>query len=123
MNVAEYLLVFAGGPLVIIAALALLIYAPGRNKRPRYKPGQPWEHPPVWYEPHPEHAPADGHGETNALGSSFYGERHGEEAAATAADTRMGTMHADPTHGASAHGSTAQRPVAAGPLGGARGTW
>ena len=68
MNVAETLLVFAGAPLAIIAVLALLIYVPaGRNRRPRYKPGQPWEHAPIWYEPHPEHAPVSGHGAHAAL--------------------------------------------------------
>jgi len=124
VTVAETLLVFVGAPLAVIVGLALLIYVPGgRNKRPRYKPGQSWDYAPVWYEPHPEHASADSHGETMAIGSSMYGERHGEAAAATAADTRTGTMHADTSHGAPAHGATAQRPVSAGPLGGARGTW
>ncbi len=32
---------------------------PGGRKRPRYKPGQPWEHAPVWYEPHPIDGPVD----------------------------------------------------------------
>lgn len=85
MNVAETILVFVGIPLAIVLLLALLIFAPGGRKRPRYRPGQPWEHAPVWYEPHPQ-----------ATGN----------------------------HGATAHaaieGGTAS---AAGPLGGARGTW
>jgi hypothetical protein len=60
VTVAETILVFAGVPLAIILVLALLTIAPGvRNRRPRYKPGQPWEHAPVWYEPHPG---ATGHG-------------------------------------------------------------
>jgi hypothetical protein len=86
VNVAESILVFAGIPLAIFLLLALLIFAPGGRKRPRYRPGQPWEHAPVWYEPHPK-ATAD----------------HGGS-----------TAHA-------ALGSGA--PPAAGPLGGARGTW
>ena len=112
MNVAETVLVFVGAPLAIIVVLALLIFLPGaRNKRPRYKPGQPWEHAPVWYEPHPEHGPAAGHGETLAIGSSVYGEPHGGDGAAS--------------HGATAiaGAATAPWPVSAGPLGGARGTW
>ena len=60
MNVAETILVFAGIPLAIIAVMALLIFVPGGRKRPRYKSGQPWEHAPIWYEPHPD-GPA-GHG-------------------------------------------------------------
>jgi hypothetical protein len=110
VNVAETLIVFAGAPLAVIVLLALLIFLPAaRNKRPRYKPGQPWEHAPVWYGPHPEHGPAAGHGETLAIGSSVYGERHGDGASG---------------HGGAGDGaSAAPRPASAGPLGGARGTW
>ncbi len=105
MTVVETLLVFAGVPLAIVLVLALLIFVPGGRKRSRYRAGQPWEHAPIWYEPHPEHAPAEGHGETKAIGSSVYGEPTG-----------------DGGHGS--HGaSVAPRPVDAGPLGGARGTW
>jgi hypothetical protein len=132
VNVAETILVFAGAPLAVIAVLALLTLVPGGRKRSRYKSGQPWNHAPVWYEPHPEHAPAAGHGpvpahgpapaagaaalpggSTNALGSSMYPEQPEERNT----DTSRG---AD-SHGASAAG--ARRPVNAGPLGGARGTW
>ena len=98
-----------GVPLAVVVALALLIFVPGgRTKRPRYKPGQPWNYAPVWYEPHPEHAPAAGHGETLAIGSSVYGERHGDGVSA-------GASAAEP--------APAPRAVSAGPLGGARGTW
>ena len=107
MNVAETLLVFVAAPLAVIAVLALLIYLPaGRNRRPRYKPGQPWEHAPIWYEPHPDAAPVSGHGgETIAVGSSLYGEHHGANEPAASL------------------GATTARAVNAGPLGGARGTW
>jgi hypothetical protein len=109
VNVAETLLVFAGAPLAIIAVMALLIFVPaGRNRRPRYKPGQPWEHAPVWFEPHPEHEPQAGHGETLAIGSSLYGDPHGPDGAIAGSDS---------------HGATTARVVDAGPLGGARGTW
>ncbi len=117
MNVAETLLVFAGAPLAVIGLLAALIFLPAaRSKRPRYKPGQPWDHAPVWFEPHPvggaggEHAGGHGaavHGDdTLAIGSSVYGEPTGGH---------------HESHGSS---SAAPRPaVPAGPLGGARGTW
>jgi hypothetical protein len=119
VTVAETLLVFVGAPLAVIVVLALLIFLPaGRAKRPRYKPGQPWEHAPVWYEPHPDHAPAAGHGETLAIGSSVYGERHGEDAHATHAVSGHGS-----SHGATAVGDGAAASRPAGPLGGARGTW
>jgi hypothetical protein len=114
VNVAETILVFVAAPLAFVLLVALLIYVPGGRKRARYKPGQPWEHPPVWFEPHPEHGPAAGHGtpghegQTKAIGSSVYGE----------------ATDADASHGSPAdHAAPAHRPVAAGPLGGARGTW
>lgn len=112
MTVAETLLVFVGAPLAVVLAMALLIFVPGGRKRPRYKPGQPWPYAPVWYEPHSGHAPAAGHGgETQAIGSSVYGERHGDD-------------DAEQTHGATSSGASAPRAaVSAGPLGGARGTW
>jgi hypothetical protein len=63
VTVVETILVFAGAPLAIIAVLALLTLRPEKGqKRLRYKPGQPWDYPPVWYEPHPDHGPAAGHG-------------------------------------------------------------
>jgi hypothetical protein len=54
VNVAETILVFVGAPLAIFLVLALLTFVPGGHKRPRYRPGQPWDHAPVWYEPHPQ---------------------------------------------------------------------
>jgi hypothetical protein len=105
VNVVETILVFVGIPLALVLVMAALIWLPGGRKRARYRPGQPWQHAPVWYEPHPDHGPAAGHGETKAIGSSVYGEP---------------TDHGG--HGAHA-AEPAPRPVNAGPLGGARGTW
>jgi hypothetical protein len=126
VNVAETILVFVGIPLAVVLLLALLIFVPGGRKRTRYKSGQPWNHAPIWYEPHPEHGPAAGHGpapahgaaalpggSTNALGSSMYPEQPEER-------------NTDTSRSYDSHGSTtvaAPRPVNAGPLGGARGTW
>jgi hypothetical protein len=131
VNTVEVLLVLVGIPLAVIAVLALLTL-PGGRKRTRYKPGQPWDHAPVWYEPHPEHPVDTGHGpapssgpaavpgaSTAALGSSVYPEQPGERNT----DSQDGAGPAA-GQGASAHGaSAAPRRVDAGPLGGARGTW
>jgi hypothetical protein len=116
VNVVETLLVFVGAPLAVVVVLALLIFVPGGRKRPRYKSGQPWTHAPVWYEPHPEHGPAAGHGggETQAIGSSLYGERHGDAAE---------QAHGSSLSGYDGHATAAPSAVSAGPLGGARGTW
>ncbi|MGY1617052.1 hypothetical protein ACI797_09940 [Geodermatophilus sp. SYSU D00691] len=123
MTVVETILVYVVAPLAVIAVLAVLTLVPGRRKRPRYKPGQSWEHTPVWYEPHPEATGiggghGDGHGvpafgaavsggETKAIGSSLYGE------------PASGAGH---SAGASAAAAPAPANVG-GPRGGARGTW
>ena len=70
VTVAETILVFVGIPLAVVVLLALLIFLPGGHTRPRYKSGQPWEHAPIWYEPHPDHTPAAGHGDAKAITSS-----------------------------------------------------
>jgi hypothetical protein len=125
VTVVETILVYAVAPLAVIAVLALLTLVPGRSKRPRYKPGQAWEHEPVWYEPHPEHptaehdVPAYGAavpgGGTQAIGSSLYGEPQ-QSGHGRALESGHGSG------GASAASAPAQ-PIAVGPRGGARGTW
>jgi hypothetical protein len=42
------LLVFAGIPALIIAVVALLVFAPTLTSGPRYRPGLSWWAPPVW---------------------------------------------------------------------------
>ncbi|GAB4082024.1 aa3-type cytochrome oxidase subunit CtaJ [Modestobacter muralis] len=55
MPVLETVLVYAVIPLVVVLLFAAATMIPGRGKGPaRYKPGQPWEHEAVWYEPHPD---------------------------------------------------------------------
>lgn len=117
MSVVETILVFAVIPLAIVLFFAVLTLLPGREKKARYKPGQPWEYPPVWYEPHPLHGPAAGNHDSDpkAIGSSVYQEpgdmAHGRE-----------TLPHGASQGATA-ASARPAPVPAGPLGGARGTW
>jgi hypothetical protein len=132
VTVVETLLVYVVAPLAVIVVLALLTLVPGRRKKLRYKPGQPWEHEPVWYEPHPVggggHGPTEAHGPagvpgdgTTALGSSMYPEQHGP-----GAPGQSGAFG-----GGDSHGATGARPLTAGPsaaaaarpFGGARGTW
>ena len=131
MTAAETILVFAGAPLAVVLVLALLTIGPAaRNRRPRYKPGQPWTHDPIWYEPHPEgaaHGSGHGDGETSAIGSSVFGERHGADAEATHAvsggTSADGSATGTSSAGAPGGASVARAPRPAGPLGGARGMW
>jgi hypothetical protein len=138
VNVAETILVFVGIPLAVVVGLALLIFLPGGRRRSRYRPGQPWDHAPVWYEPHPEHGPTAGHGtpghegQTNAIGSSVYGEPTGSDGHGTHESHAAGShapgshapgSHAPGSHAPGSHAPGSHAPVKAGPLGGARGTW
>lgn len=100
MDVAETLLVYAGIPLAIILVIVLLNLR-GARRRARYRPGQTWNYPPVWHEPHPV-STAAGHG-----------SGHGELAAGHGGHAEL--------ERAGAGGQPSGR--VGGPLGGARGTW
>ena len=129
MTVVETLLVFLGAPLAVYLLLWALTYLPGGRQRKgvQYKPGQPWDHEPVWYEPQPVGAPAHtaGEGDTQAVGSSLYGEPAGIGASSSdGAGARIGARALPAgSHGATSISSGAPTPAAGGPLGGARGTW
>ncbi|MGY1716591.1 hypothetical protein ACI78R_19155 [Geodermatophilus sp. SYSU D01106] len=144
MTVVETLLVFLVAPLAVYLLLWALTYLPGGRKRQgvRYRPGQAWDHEPVWYEPQPTGAPthAAGEGDTQAVGSSLYGEPaaigsgdghggahgggHGGGHGSSAVGSHVIAGGAGgASHGATAVSAGAPAPAAGGPLGGARGTW
>lgn len=50
----EIILVLAGIPLAIMVLLGLLTLGPAFRRRPRYRPGQEWNHPPVWWTADPQ---------------------------------------------------------------------
>jgi hypothetical protein len=55
MNVVQTLLVFVGIPVAVVLLFAAAIYGRSLLHQPnRYRPGQPWSYPAVWYVPHPE---------------------------------------------------------------------
>jgi hypothetical protein len=90
VSVIETLLVFVGIPALITGVLAALVLAPGMVRAPRYRPGEPWEHEPVWYLPRPEHLA------TPSAGSGYAALEGGRPtpaltaAAATAARAELG---------------------------------
>jgi hypothetical protein len=56
------LLVFVGIPVLVVAVVSLLVFAPSIAKGPRYRPGLSWWAPPVWIggpgeQPEPVDAP------------------------------------------------------------------
>ena len=53
MSVVQTVLVYAAIPLGIYAVVALLTLRERVTKAPRYRPGQPWDHPPVWWTANP----------------------------------------------------------------------
>jgi hypothetical protein len=144
VSVVETLLVFVVAPLAVYLLLWAMTYLPGGRRRQgvRYKPGQSWDHEPVWYEPQPKNAPthAAGQGDTQAVGSSLYGETasigsghdsgygspdgHGPRAIGSGqGSSTVGSSVIAGTRGATAVSATDAVPAAGGPLGGARGTW
>ncbi|WP_142003504.1 hypothetical protein [Amycolatopsis cihanbeyliensis] len=54
MNIVETILVFALIPLAIYGACALATMRSKAAGRTRYRPGQPWEYPPLWWSANPE---------------------------------------------------------------------
>jgi hypothetical protein len=126
VTVAETLLVYAVAPLAIVAVMAALTLRPDpKSRRRRYRPGQPWQHEPLWYSPHRATADighgadtaATPHGRTQAIGSSVYGEVGAGDGSAPHGSS-SGT-----TQGATALAAGAPVAGRGGPLGGARGTW
>lgn len=46
----DALLVFVGVPLLATLVITLLVYAPHIAKRPRYRPGRPYDAEPLWFD-------------------------------------------------------------------------
>ncbi|MFC4000269.1 hypothetical protein ACFS2C_03255 [Prauserella oleivorans] len=49
MSILETTLVFAGIPLAIYGVFAVVTLRSKFAGRPRYRPGQEWDHPPMWW--------------------------------------------------------------------------
>ena len=72
MSVLETLLYFVVPPLAIVLLVVLAVVGPRRAKTPRYRVGQAWDYPPLWWTANPEgaHLPP-------ATSGSVGGERGG----------------------------------------------
>ena len=49
MSTLHVLLLFVGGPLLIIAVITLLVMAPSLARGPRYRPSQQWDADAEWF--------------------------------------------------------------------------
>ncbi|MGH3787225.1 MAG: aa3-type cytochrome oxidase subunit CtaJ [Pseudonocardiaceae bacterium] len=54
MTSLEIMLILAGVPLAIMALLGLLTLRPNLTRPRRYRPGEPWNYPPVLWTANPE---------------------------------------------------------------------
>lgn len=69
VSVVEIVFVYAVIPAGILALIALFTLTPKFSRTPRYRPGQSWDHPPVWWTANP-----DGVGELPAAGGEAESE-------------------------------------------------
>ncbi|MFQ1000750.1 hypothetical protein [Modestobacter sp. SSW1-42] len=119
MPVLETVLIYGVVPLAAVLILAVLTLLPGRGKdKTRYRPGQPWEHEAVWYEPHPDVPGVPGHGDDHGTGHAV--AAHTGARALTAGIGATAAALALGEHPHTTHEADAPRRSAAG---GARGTW
>lgn len=110
MSVLETVLIYGVVPLAIVLLFAAATLFPGRSKdRTKYRPGQPWPHDAVWYEPHPDVPGVVGGHAEDAPGAGHAAPRVGATASALAIGQRPYVPESD----------TVRRTAA----GGARGTW
>ena len=106
MTVVETLLVFVVAPLAFFAVVAALVMLPALKNRDRYKPGKPWGHGPVWYEPH-------------RPGAAAHDEHDDDDHASITPGARASAL----AIGQAPHAPAAVPTVARTASGGARGTW
>jgi hypothetical protein len=83
VSVWETILYFAVPTVALYLGITLLVVAPRMARRPRYRVGQPWPHPPMWWTANPEGAhlsPADHSADHGAeRGPILAGARAGAE--------------------------------------------
>lgn len=56
MSVLQTILLYVCVPLGLYLVIALLAAGRGLVRRPRYRPGEPWNYPPVWWTANPKGA-------------------------------------------------------------------
>lgn len=49
LGIGAVILIFVVVPVGVFTIITLLVVAPSLLRRPRYRPGRPWNHDPVWF--------------------------------------------------------------------------
>jgi hypothetical protein len=91
VTVWETVLVFGVLPLAALGLLALLVFAPGAARTPRYRVGRPWDHDPVWYVARPDVDAPAGSPEGRAAIAAAAGRELTAGSPASVLDTPTGT--------------------------------
>jgi hypothetical protein len=104
VTVWETALIFGVVPIVALALLAALTFAPGASRSPRYRVGKSWDFEPVWYVARPDIAAPAGSAEGRAA-----------LAAASRPELPAGASGASPASALNVESATAR--------GGASGEW
>jgi hypothetical protein len=120
VNIAEVILIYACIPLAVVLIVSALVFGPGYVRKPRYRPGEPWQHEPVWYGPHPSMLDEE---LQQLLGGDHAGADH--SAPMLTARTRL-AIAARPTGAAESDGSEADADAGGSVTtarGGAHGDW
>jgi len=70
VTVVQTLLIYVGLPALGFAVMAVLVYAGGNGRSPRYRPGRDWNHEDVWYLPRPISSKAPAHSAPELTGGA-----------------------------------------------------
>ncbi len=54
MTILQTVLVYVGIPVAVLALFAALTLWPKAQRNPRYRSGEAWEYPPVWWSANPD---------------------------------------------------------------------
>jgi hypothetical protein len=91
VTVWETVLVFGVLPLAGLGLLAVLVFAPGAARTPRYRVGKPWTFDPVWYVARPDVAAPAGSAEGRAAIAAASGRELTAGPPASVLDVPTGT--------------------------------
>jgi hypothetical protein len=103
LSIQQTVLVFAGGPIAVVALVYALVYASsGRRASKRYRPGRPFTFAPVWFLSAPDRL----NGAAGSKPALTSGGHHGELPAGAAAGPLLAQAADAPANQPAPHGET-----------------